>query len=93
MDNFSDQIKAFLSENPKYIFLFCLSIGVGGLVCAIIDADWIFGDVNRACYNLKKIDGWVNFFGRKTARVIAGIISILVILTNALAFFLYASLT
>jgi hypothetical protein len=83
-----EKTKLFLMENPHYLGLFFALIGVGGLICAIVDANWLFGDVNTNTYNLSKIDGWVNFFGRKPARIISGIFSVAVIASGLSWFFL-----
>ena len=48
-------------------------------MAAIFDWSFIFGDVNRSNYNPEKLDGIINLFGRKTARVVCGILSIVVI--------------
>ena len=88
-----ERIKQFFTDNPRFFGLFIVFVGVGGLVCAIIDVDWLYGDVNRTTYNLTKIDGWVNFFGRKTARILSGILSVVVILSGLLWFWLGANLS
>ena len=85
-----DKIKDFLSLNPHYIGLFIVLVGAAGLIAAITDANWLFGDVNTTTYNLKKIDGWVNMFGRKTARIISGVFSVVVILAGFFWFWAYA---
>jgi hypothetical protein len=84
----SDVLKPFLTDNPHYLGLFFALIGAIGLIAAIVDANWLFGDVNRTTYNLQKIDGWVNFFGRKAARIISGVFSTLVILSSLCWFFI-----
>jgi hypothetical protein len=85
-----EKIKDFFTENPEYFGFFFVFVGVLCLVSAIKDANWLFGNVSGVDYNLKKIDGWVNFFGRKTARVIAGIMSVLTILAGIVWFCAYA---
>jgi hypothetical protein len=77
-----DKLKSFLAGNPHYLGLFFALFGIAGLICAVTDSNWLFGDVSKVTYNLKKIDGWVNFFGRKTARFISGIISVIIILSG-----------
>jgi hypothetical protein len=84
-----DKLKAFLTEKPQYFGIFFILIGIGGLVSAIVDAHWLFGDVSGVTYNLKKIDGWVNFFGRKPARVISGVFSVFVIFAGIFWFWAY----
>ena len=87
-----EQVKQFFAEiltkNPHYFGLFVAFVGVFMLLAAIYDWNWIFGNVNKVDYNLQKIDGWVNFFGRKAARIISGVFSVLVILTGLLCFLL-----
>lgn len=85
-----DDINDFLSVHPYYFGIFFALIGIGLLLSAVYDANWLFGDVNRTTYNMKRIDGWVNFFGRKTARIITGISSIIVILGGIFWFWAYA---
>jgi hypothetical protein len=63
-------------------------VGVVLLIAAIKDANWLFGDVSGVTYSLKKIDGWVNLFGRKTARIIAGVFDVIMILAGLLVFLL-----
>jgi hypothetical protein len=65
-------------------------MGAGGLLAAIFDWDWVFGNVSGVTYNLKKVDGWVNFFGRKIARIIFGVSSFFTILAGILWFLIYA---
>ena len=83
-----DKLKIFLSLNPHYIGLFIALVGVVLLIAAIKDANWLFGDVSGVTYSLKKIDGWVNLFGRKTARIIAGVFDVIMILAGLLVFLL-----
>lgn len=83
-----DKLKPFLTENPHYLGLFFALIGVVCLIAAIVDANWLFGDVNTTTYNLRKIDGWVNFFGRKPARIISGVFSVVVILSGLFWFWM-----
>jgi hypothetical protein len=85
----TEKIKSFLTENPQSFGIFFVLVGIIILLAAITDANWLFGDVNTTTYNMGKIDGWVNFFGRKTARIIAGVSSIAVILGGIFWFWAY----
>jgi hypothetical protein len=85
-----DKVKTFFTENPHFVGIFFALVGVVLLISAIKDANWLFGNVNTLDYNLKKVDGWVNFFGRKAARVIVGFMSILVILAGIVWFWVYS---
>lgn len=63
------------------------------LVSAIVGAKWLFEkDVSGVTYNLDKIDGWINMFGKKTARVFVGLSSIVLILAGGVWFWIYAFL-
>jgi hypothetical protein len=91
-----EQIKHFfadlLTENPHYLGLFFVLAGIGGLITAITDANWLFGNVNKLDYNLKKYDGWINWFGRKgriAARIHLGVGSVIAILGGLFWFWVY----
>jgi len=84
-----EKAKSFLTANPHFLGIFFAFAGVVVLISAIIDANWLFGDVNTTTYNLEKIDGWVNFFGRKPARIIAGVFAVLTILGGLFWFWAY----
>ncbi|MCD8182449.1 MAG: immunity 17 family protein [Bacteroides sp.] len=83
-----EQIKELLTENPSLLGLFFAAVGVMGLLAAIYNWDWLFKDVSGATYSLKKIYGWINMFGVKTARIVFGIGSVVVILAGLLWFYL-----
>lgn len=68
---------AFFTKNPGYFGWFIIVVGVLFLAMAITNGEWLFG--NARTFNLGKIEGWVNFFGRNTARVIVGSIGLLII--------------
>ena len=88
-----EQIKQYfeetLTENPHYFSFFIVFVGVLILLAAIFDWNWLFGNVNTLDYNMGKIDGWVNMFGRKTARIISGVFSVLVIFCGLFWFWAY----
>jgi uncharacterized membrane protein YidH (DUF202 family) len=89
-----EQIKQFFedlfTENPHYFGFFIVFVGVLVLLAAIFDWNWLFGNVSGVTYNLKKIDGWVNWFGRRNARIISGVFAVLLILGGLFWFLLYA---
>ncbi len=72
-ENIFDQVREFFTHHPLYFGIFLVIIGIGLLLTAIYDGEWLFG--NTRLYNLQKVDGWVNFFGRKTARIFVGIMA------------------
>ncbi|GAB6121219.1 immunity 17 family protein [Dysgonomonas termitidis] len=79
MDNLKDTIQDYYDQHPVILPLFCIAIGIFLLLACIFDWNWIFGDVNTTTYNLKKIDGLVNMFGRKTARFLTAISAVFLI--------------
>ena len=86
-----EKLERFLAENPHYFGLMLVVIGVVMLISAIKGSKWLFEkDVSSATYNLKKIDGWINVFGKKTARIIVGIGSVSVIIAGIVWFWIYA---
>jgi hypothetical protein len=79
MDNLKDTVQDYYNQYPVILPLFCIAVGIFFLLACIFDWNWMFGDVNTTTYNLKKIDGLVNMFGRKTARILTGIGAIFII--------------
>ena len=79
-----ENIQQFLSDNPVIYGIFLLLLGLFLLLGAIFDWNWIFGNVSPVNYNFGKIDGLVNFFGQKTARIIFGTFSVLMMLGGVL---------
>ena len=80
-----EAIKDFMQENAILsLSIFCILIGAFILLAAIKDWNIVFGDVNKTTYNLDKIDGQINMFGRKTVRIFSGIGSIFLIMLGAL---------
>ena len=85
-----EKIQVCVNAHPELFGILFLIIGVVILVSALLDANWLFGDVSGSTYDLRKIDGWVNMFGRKTARVVAGIGGITVCIAGVVWFVIYA---
>jgi len=79
MDNIRNTIQACFEEYPITLPLVGIGVGIFLLLACIFDWKWIFGNVNRSNYNTEKIDGLVNIFGRKTARVMVGFLAAMVI--------------
>jgi hypothetical protein len=83
-----ENIQQFLSDNPVIYGIFLLLLGLFLLLGAIFGWNWIFGNVSPVNYDFGKIDGLVNFFGQKTARIIFGTFSVLVMLGGVLVIWL-----
>jgi hypothetical protein len=75
-----DKIQQFFSNNPVWGGVLMLLFGIMLLLASIFDWNWIFGNINTQNFNTEKLDGLVNFLGRKPARFICGLLSIGVIL-------------
>ena len=83
-----DKVQQFLKDNPVVYGIFLILLGLFFLIGTIFDWGWIFGNISPVSYNLGKIDGMVNIFGRKTARIVFGVFSVLVILGGVLVIWL-----
>jgi len=83
-----DNIQQFLKDNPVIYGIFLILLGLFLLLGAVFDWNWLFGNVSRTNYNARKIDGLVNLFGRKTARVVFGALCFLMILGGVLIIWL-----
>ncbi|MDR2204810.1 MAG: immunity 17 family protein [Flavobacteriaceae bacterium] len=83
-----DKIQQFLSNNPTAFGALIALMGLLLFLGSVFDWNWIFGDVSRTTYSLTKLDGWVNLFGRKTARIIFGTVSFFVFLVGVLVIWL-----
>jgi len=73
-----DKIQRYLAENPEWAGVLIAAFGIFLVLASAFDWNSIFGDINAANYSTRKIDGLVNLFGRKTARVICGCIGCIV---------------
>lgn len=75
-----DKIQQFLTDNPVWGGVFITVVGITLLTASVYDWNWLFGDINPMTYNTRKIDGLVNLFGRRTARITCGILAVLTIM-------------
>ena len=87
------KVALFFKKNPHYFGVLFVLIGLLVLISAVVDAHWLFGDVSDVTYDMGKVDGWVNFFGRDIARVIAGAFAVLMIAAGVVWFILYRQRT
>jgi hypothetical protein len=77
-----EKIQQYLSENPALWGILVIVLGALLMLASIFDWDWLFGQTNPYTYNARKIDGLINLFGRKTARIVFGAISFLIIMAG-----------
>jgi uncharacterized membrane protein YraQ (UPF0718 family) len=84
-------ITEFLKNNPHYAGLLFVFFGILFLLATIYDWDCLFkNDVSGVTCNLKKIDGWINLFGRKAARVFVAVMSVSSIIGGMVWFWIYS---
>jgi flagellar biosynthesis protein FlhB len=79
-----ETVTQFLKENPAALCAFFAVMFLVLFLGAVFDWNWLFGDVSRATYSLSKIDGWVNIFGRKTARIVFGALCLFIVIISGL---------
>ena len=71
LEKFGDKLQLLISENPMYYLgLFSLFVGIFIVAASVFNWDWIF---KGHSYNLQKIEGISNMFGRGVARIYFGI--------------------
>ena len=75
-----EKIQQFFTNNPIAIGVLIVLTGLFLFLGAVFDWNWMFGNVSKVNYDEGKIDGLVNLFGRKAARVIFGAFSFFVFL-------------
>jgi hypothetical protein len=90
MNDIFEKIQLFFKENPQYLGPLFIAFGALLLIGSIKNSKFLLPDTNS--WNLKKMDGWVNFFGRGFTRICVGIGGVIVILAGIAWFFAYASM-
>jgi flagellar biosynthesis protein FlhB len=55
------------------------------LIAAKKEASWLFGEVSPTTCNLKKLDGWINLFGKRAAKRMMYASAVFVIAASVLA--------
>ncbi len=79
-----EKLTAFLKANPYLGGVALMIFGIACLLCAVFNASWLFGNTSGVTYSMKKVDGLVNWFGRRNARIIFGIGSVFIIFLGVL---------
>jgi hypothetical protein len=79
-----ETVQQFLSDNPIVFGIFLFLLGLLLFFGAVFDWQWLFGNPVRTNYDFRKIDGLVNFFGRKTVRFIFGTVCLFMMLGGVL---------
>ncbi len=80
MQEYIDWFQIYLIDTKAWGAIFFIGVGIMFIIGAIKDWNWLFGDVSPVTYNLSKLDGIINLFGRKTGRIISGIGGFILIL-------------
>ena len=82
-------IKGFFSKYPQLFgIIFCL-FGVLLILAGIKNWEWILGGPS---WNLQKLEGISNFFGRTAARIVAVVFGVIAIFSGIVWFCAYAFL-
>ena len=82
MDNFWDNAANFLKNHPVAIGVLIALIGLFLFFGSVFNCNWLFGNISAVNYSTGKIDGLVNLFGQKTARIIFGAVSFFVFIAG-----------
>lgn len=80
-----EKLEDFFQNNPHYFGLILLLAGLVLLIGVIKDWSWIFQGDGRV-FN---IEWFSTTFGRKGARVVMGILAVVLVLLGGIWFFLY----
>jgi hypothetical protein len=73
-----ENIQKYFQENPRNFGVILVLCGIIVFISTLFNAKWLFNNSPNT-YTLKKIDGWINIFGKKSGRIIGFIVSILLI--------------
>jgi hypothetical protein len=84
-----EKVAQFFKAHPEYAGILFAGIGVLFLLAAINNWQWFF---EGRSWNLGKIEGLSNFFGRGFARIAAGIGGVVLIIAGVVWFSVYAFL-
>ena len=77
-----EKIAEFLKTHPFVYGIFLVLLGSFFLAGSVFNWHWIFGSISPVNFDTGKIDGLVNIFGRKTARIVFGVFSSILILSG-----------
>jgi hypothetical protein len=75
-DDIFQRIGEFFKKNPKLFGVFVIALGLFMLAASIFNWNWIFAGRS---FNLQKLEGISNMFGRGIARIFLGIGAVAVI--------------
>jgi tetrahydromethanopterin S-methyltransferase subunit G len=76
-----ENIQQFFQDNPRLFGIVLIVFGIIIFMANKLNAKWFFG-TNRNTYNLNKMDGWINLFGKKAGKIIGYGISIGIIISG-----------
>ncbi|MCL2114911.1 MAG: Imm17 family immunity protein [Methanobrevibacter sp.] len=82
-----DEIIEFFSEQPQYFGIIFVCFGILMICAGIKNWGWFFIGNN---YDLNKIEGINNFFGRKIARIVTVFSGIVVVIAGIVWYWIYA---
>lgn len=79
LQQYIDFFNLYIIESKAWGGILISGLGIMLLIGAFKDWNWLFGEVSGATYDLRKLDGIINMFGRKTGRVVTGIAGFILI--------------
>ena len=82
-----ENVKNIFAKNPRLFGIIFILFGVLLLLAAIKNWEWILGGPS---WNLQKLEGISNFFGRTFARIVAGIFGVSAIIAGIVWFVVYS---
>jgi hypothetical protein len=83
-----ENMQNYFHENPRYFGIVLILFGIIVFFTVLFNVKWLFNN-SQYTYNLKKLDGWINIFGKKVGKIVTFIISILLIVFGFIYSFLW----
>ena len=82
-----EKIKDFFSEYPQLFGIVFCFFGILLLLAAIKNWEWLLGGPS---WNLEKLEGISNFYGRTVARIVSGVFGVSAIVAGIVWFVIYS---
>ncbi|MDR1974446.1 MAG: hypothetical protein LBQ31_07205 [Bacteroidales bacterium] len=76
-----ENIQKYFQENPRIFGIVLIIFGLIIFITNKLNAK-LFFETNKNTYNLNKLDGWINIFGKRVGKIIGYIMSIGIIISG-----------
>jgi uncharacterized membrane protein len=76
-----ENIQKYFQENPRIFSIVLIIFGLIIFIANKLNTKWFF-ETNKNTYNLNKLDGWINIFGKRAGKIIGYIMSIGIIIAG-----------